>query len=329
MEELKDKVCEACGKEFEEKDINSIDSIVYCPVCGTPVHRSCWEEKGGCPFEDKHAEGYVWGQEQEEKGSYTVQSASEILSERMYGEQGGMREDPDDPYSDPDSPDLEEDPAEHLRKFLENRSGEKTNREKTYEEYGEKKYYGVSEREMMCFLNVDGPQRLYRLAMIKYMIVTGKKTGLNIFAGLLNPYNQFYKGMTFLGFLLTIFNYIMSLPQIIVYYMTFFKDKTAETAEAVMGGIDEAALMSASNALWFIQLIVVILLCVFGDYLYIAFMVKKIKKIRSRFENEQSEEYLTALADAGRPRLSLVALGFVLQAFLSLLTLLVFTKSGI
>lgn len=329
MEELKDKVCEACGKEFEEKDINSIDSIVYCPVCGTPVHRSCWEEKGGCPFEDKHAEGYVWGQAQEEKGSYTVQSASEILSERMYGEQGGMREDPDDPYSDPDSPDLEEDPAEHLRKFLENRSGEKTNREKTYEEYGEKKYYGVSEREMMCFLNVDGPQRLYRLAMIKYMIVTGKKTGLNIFAGLLNPYNQFYKGMTFLGFLLTIFNYIMSLPQIIVYYMTFFKDKTAETAEAVMGGIDEAALMSASNALWFIQLIVVILLCVFGDYLYIAFMVKKIKKIRSRFENEQSEEYLTALADAGRPRLSLVALGFVLQAFLSLLTLLVFTKSGI
>ncbi|MDE7280398.1 MAG: hypothetical protein K2N36_01485 [Ruminiclostridium sp.] len=335
MEELKDKVCGACGKEFEEKDINSIDSIVYCPVCGTPVHRSCWEEKGGCPFEDKHAEGYVWGQE-EEKKSYTVKTVSEIYSEEMRGEQGGLWGDAGDTDPDTDtdtdfpySPNSEEDPAEQLRKFLENRSGERSNREKTYEEYGEKKYYGVSEREMMCFLNVDGPQRLYRLAMIKYMIVTGKKTNLNIFAGLLNPYNQFYKGMTFLGLLLTIFNYIMSLPQIIVYYMTFFKDKAAETAEAVMGGIDETALTSASNTLWFIQLIVVILLSVFGDYLYIAFMVKKIKKIRSRFENEQSEEYLAALADAGRPRLSLVALGFVLQAFLSLLTLLVFTKSGI
>ena len=332
MEELKGKVCEACGKEFEEKDINNIDSIVYCPVCGTPVHRSCWEEKGGCPFESKHAEGYVWGQQEEEKKSYTVKTVSEIYSDTMRGEQGGLwgsGEAPDhDPNADPDSEE-EDELTEQLRKFLENRSGEKSNREKTYEEYGEKKYYGVSEREMMCFLNVDGPQRLYRLAMFKYMIVTGKKTNLNIFAGLLNPYNQFYKGMTFLGFLLTIFNYIMSLPQIIVYYMTFFRDQAAETAEAVTAGIDETALMSASNTLWFIQLVVVILLSIFGDYLYISFMVKKIKKIRSRFENEQSEEYLTALADAGRPRLSLVALGFVLQAFLSLLTLLVFTKSGI
>ncbi|MDE6724509.1 MAG: hypothetical protein K2J79_02790 [Ruminiclostridium sp.] len=328
MEELKGKVCEACGKEFEETDINNIDSIVYCPVCGTPVHRSCWEEKGGCLFEDRHAEGYVYQQEDEKKGC-TVKTVSEIYSEAVHGEQGGLQGDIEDSDTDFDShSEEEEELEEQLRKFLENRSSEKSNKEKTYEEYGEKKYYGVSEREMMCFLNVDGPQRLYRLAMIKYMIVTGKKTNLNIFAGLLNPYNQFYKGMTFLGLLLTVFNYIMSLPQIIVYYMTFFKDKAAETAEAVIGGIDETALLSASNTLWFIQLIVVVLLCVFGDYLYISFMVKKIKKIRSRFENEQSEEYLTALADAGRPRLSLVVLGFVLQAFLSLLTLLVFTKSG-
>lgn len=329
MEELKGKVCEACGKEFGEKDINNIDSIVYCPVCGTPVHRSCWEEKGGCPFEDRHAEGYVYQQEEEKKG-YTVRTVSEIYSEAVQGEKGGLHGNAEDSDTDFDShSEEEEELAEQLRKFLENRSSENFNKEKTYEEYGEKKYYGVSEREMMCFLNVDGPQRLYRLAMIKYMIVTGKKTSLNIFAGLLNPYNQFYKGMTFLGLLLTVFNYIMSLPQIIVYYLTFFKDKAAETAEAVIGGIDETALLSASNTLWFIQLIVVVLLCVFGDYLYISFMVKKIKKIRSRFENEQSEEYLTALAEAGRPRLSLVVLGFVLQAFLSLLTLLVFTKSGI
>ncbi len=325
MEELKDTVCEICGKEFEENDINT-DGIVYCPICGAPAHRSCWEEKGGCPFEEKHAEGFVY-QSDEEK-DYTVKTVSEIYAETERGETAGQQRDFDNFDFDSRSEE-EEDLAEQLRKFLENRSSEKSNKEKTYEDYSEKKYYGVSEREMMCFLNVDGPQRLYRLAMIKYMIVTEKKTSLNIFAGLLNPYNQFYKGMTFLGFLLTIFNYIMSLPQIIMYYLTFFKEQAAETAEAVMDGIDETALMSASNTLWFIQLIVVVLLCVFGDYLYISFMVKKIKKIRSRFENEQSEEYLTALAEAGKPRLSLVVLGFVLQAFLSLLTLLVFTNSGI
>lgn len=323
MEELKGTHCGICGKAFEEKDENG-DGIVYCPVCGAPAHRSCWEKKGGCPFEDKHGEGFVYPQGDEssaaphndtENGS----RRSPALYEQEQGEKGGsdrqQREDED-----------EDDITGRLIRLLESRNGEKSGREKTEEDYGEKKYDGVSEREMMCFMNVDGPQRLYRLSLMKYMITTNRKVSINIFAGLLNPYNQFYKGMTSLGLLLTLFNYIMGLPQIIAYYLTFFKDKTAE---AVTAAIDEAALVSVSNTMWIIQLTVISLLCIFGDYLYVSFMIRKIKKIRSQYENEQSEEYLVALAEAGRPRLGLVALGFVLQAFLSLLTLWLFANSGI
>ena len=57
-------------------------------------------------------------------------------------------------------------------------------------------------------------------------------------------------------------------------------------------------------------------------------MLKKIKKIRARFQNEQSEEYLVALAQAGRPRISMVLLGFGLQAAFSLITMIAFIKIG-
>lgn len=47
--------CPVCNQKF-----NQGDDVVVCPVCGTPHHRGCWNENGGCKNEEKHAKGYVW-----------------------------------------------------------------------------------------------------------------------------------------------------------------------------------------------------------------------------------------------------------------------------
>lgn len=47
--------CPVCNQKFSESD-----DIVVCPVCGTPHHRSCWNETGVCKNADKHAEGFIW-----------------------------------------------------------------------------------------------------------------------------------------------------------------------------------------------------------------------------------------------------------------------------
>lgn len=52
--------CPVCAKEFKKDD-----DVVACPVCGTPHHRACYKENGGCAYEEKHAEGYRWQQEAE------------------------------------------------------------------------------------------------------------------------------------------------------------------------------------------------------------------------------------------------------------------------
>ncbi len=47
--------CPGCNQKF-----NPDDDVVVCPICGTPHHRNCWNENGGCKNEEKHAEGFVW-----------------------------------------------------------------------------------------------------------------------------------------------------------------------------------------------------------------------------------------------------------------------------
>jgi len=47
--------CIACKEKFEGSD-----DIVVCPECGTPYHRNCWKDKGGCINEDLHNSGGSW-----------------------------------------------------------------------------------------------------------------------------------------------------------------------------------------------------------------------------------------------------------------------------
>ncbi len=62
MGKLNGTVCEVCREPFKDDD-----DIVYCPDCGAPVHRSCWHEKGECPYAHLHGEGFVWKPAEEEK----------------------------------------------------------------------------------------------------------------------------------------------------------------------------------------------------------------------------------------------------------------------
>ena len=48
-------LCPVCGQTFTESD-----DIVFCPDCGTPHHRACWNQHGACAHADKHDSGYVW-----------------------------------------------------------------------------------------------------------------------------------------------------------------------------------------------------------------------------------------------------------------------------
>ncbi len=51
--------CPVCNKAFTDTD-----DVVVCPECGTPYHRACWQQAGGCVNADKHGTGFEWTPEQ-------------------------------------------------------------------------------------------------------------------------------------------------------------------------------------------------------------------------------------------------------------------------
>ncbi len=55
-----DYKCDGCNKIFEADD-----DIVVCPLCATPQHRHCYNEKGECVNSHLHSESYQWKGEKE------------------------------------------------------------------------------------------------------------------------------------------------------------------------------------------------------------------------------------------------------------------------
>ncbi len=339
------EICLLCGKTIEG------EQAVYCPDCGAPYHLACWQEHGECVLKDKHSKDFVYvpasqksaspnpyGQSFNNGNPYVQnqggvnpygqnQSGGNPYNQNPYGgnpygqNRGGGNPYSQNPYNQsPYGENPGDDPF--FSSFGINDGFREKSDEEMEREFGEKKYMGVSQREMMCFMNVNSPAALYRVALFKYMAENGRKMSLNFFAGCLSPYNQFYKGMIPLGLLVMAVNFVTSLPQLIFYYFTFF---SPEKAEQFLTN----SMMNTISTLTFIQWGLVILLCLFGDYLYLLFMTKKIKKIRSGFTDETSEEYLNALAAAGKPRMGKVVICFGIQAILILLAMVIMAAVGL
>lgn len=47
--DVKGLSCQVCDRYLTEED-----DVVFCPVCGAPYHRECYEKEGKCVFEEKH-----------------------------------------------------------------------------------------------------------------------------------------------------------------------------------------------------------------------------------------------------------------------------------
>ena len=255
--------CVFCNKVFEEQD-----DIVYCPDCGAPAHRSCWQQEGECVYSDRHGNGFRW------------HSPEEIAQKK---------------------------------EIEDHKQAEK--------DFCEKKYMGVSEREMLYFLNARSPHDIYRMALMKYMAEGNRKVSFNVFAGIFSPYNQFYKGMSAWGVLLTAVNFVTALPQILIYYASYMYENTEL--------LFDSAFLGVANLMAWLQFTVMALLCVFGDYLYLLHMVKSIKRVRMDYDDDRSEAYVLALAEAGRPRWSRVLIGFGIQAVLVLVAVNLLVIMGV
>ena len=177
----------------------SDNDMIYCPDCGTAMHRSCYAAKGSCPNEHNHGrktpEFSFTGEDTFESGRIIqINSFSDIIK--------GIKSQP----------------------IKDSVTGE------------ELSCHGVTQKELIAFL---GEQYLstprYFMTFLR-MANSNKKTSLNFFAGLLMPYYQFYQRMIGPAVILLILNFILGLPASI-YQVKIALDTSAATSIA-SGSLD-------------------------------------------------------------------------------------------
>ncbi len=266
-------VCDRCGRELDNGE-----EKVYCPVCGTPVHRICWDNEPSCPNEFRHDSGYDW---EKEHGQPVPEPAEE-----------------------PDTADNKLDPMMPITS-LESFSDKILSRPIVSPQDGEElTCRGVKQAELVHFLGMHNFSTPRFFSLFMNMANSGKVVSFNISAWLFMPLYHFYRRMTGLAFILTLASFILTVPTFIT-QIIYMNDPG--------NGNFDPSLIALANITSYIMLFFRIILLLFNDYIYMRWSVSKILALRERYKDATSEEYYAALEHSGNPRMAYVLIGLGLM----------------
>lgn len=306
MTRFENKLCPVCRRPFTQND-----DIVVCPVCGTPHHRACYNEKGGCGVEEWHASGFVWeghlpGEEPEPSNGQEEQSGVDLSKHDDTGGQSGDYSDHRAEYPGgvpngsfnaygPDGQPVD------IQEFL-----DQINRQTMDDTRGED---GVSAKELSCYVGKSVMHYSQAFAAFRAPAAPGqkkRKVFFNLCAGLFTPVHQFYRKLDAAGVILVLLE--------LAYYVPTLLSFSGSFSASVVG-----ALQFAASGLYFAAKIA---LCMFGDYIYYRHCVKRIKQIRANYDDGNAPGYYEALNAKGSPSwlraiISILAV-YLLQAILLL-----------
>ena len=269
------QLCDICGKPLENGE-----EKVYCPECGTPVHRSCWEKEGECPNAYRHLTGYDWDKDHPKDA---LPPLSEDLEQR-----DGTWVTMDDLINI-----VEEEPI------------------RSEEDGEELTCFGVRQAELLHFLGTHNISTARFFPLFMKMANTGKIFSINISALFFSPFYYFYRRMTGPAVLLSFARFLLTIPTMF-YELSYWNSHNGSGVSYFDGGgLDSLA--AVANVL---SVILQILLLLFTDYIYMKWTVNKILSIRERYKNADTGEYYEALEHSGNPRMIGILIGISLMIFL-------------
>jgi hypothetical protein len=157
------------------------------------------------------------------------------------------------------------------------------------DDFEEHSIYGVSKAELSAYMqiekgSIDYESKIERIKLLNF----------NVFAGLLSPFYQFYKGMRFFGL-------IVLIPIFFTQIMPYLYPGGPEAYLIRFWGSVEQFQTAASV----VSLVLMLLLLFFNDYVYLRHSAYKIKRIRFALPKElqSGHDYYKFLRLMGTPRI--------------------------
>lgn len=277
MIDYSEQTCIACNKIFTEQD-----DIVVCPECGTPYHRDCYHAVGHCINDALHQSGGSWQvemhhqQEEEKKALHQAEMEQQAAQRARDGMTDVSKAPMYDGFRMNNDPCLGLDPNEQMD--------------------------GVTVKEMTSFIATN---RFYYLPIFRMMKITGKKISFNLTC-LFFP--QFYFAnrkmwaMTLLSILL---QFVIAVPSslLVISEQMGIAFDWLNTQSTVFHMI--------VNVTSIVDLAFSMICCLFGNYFYYRFALKKIKSVKK--EPTPPEQLYVNLTEAGGTSVGNIVLAAVIQ----------------
>ena len=281
--------CIICQKVFTEED-----DIVVCPDCGTPYHRACYMEKGKCINTSLHAVGGSWGAVRQEarlrQGGRVCPHCQHVnLPDAKTCESchGSLL--------------TEEEEAKRIRIPLPDGTNVYFDAEDPCcglppEEKIEEETLG----DVAQFVRTN---TLYYIPLFRRFRDTGRKISLNL-SCVLFPHLYFaYRKMWLMAVLSTVVLILCAMPTMLMTfvdpeYMEMLTKLYGAEGLAPMNGLisflqdNQTSFENLSVPMYVVSIAMRLLLCLFGNYLYYRFVMKRVGRIRQQSPSEHIRKSL-------------------------------------
>ena len=283
------ETCPVCERPFTERD-----DIVVCPECGTPHHRACYAEHGGCANEQLHSTGKAWSPHMD---SGAVDGMEPLRCSRcgtinapsaLFCQVCGTQLHPEDkqpPAYAGRGAEEEPDPFENVRTMPYN---------PFVNPFGgldpEESIDGVPVKDLAIFL---GENTHYFLPLFKAMVQTGKKLSWNWGAFIFDFFYYVYRRMNLLAVVVLIVTAALSIPGAI--------QMAVQTLEAygmsAAVNVDVELLRGVSGIVTMVSLVLKFMFGGLTNWVYMRFAFSRVRSVRERYAD--APEYAEMLAKRG------------------------------
>ena len=230
--------CPVCGEAFAERD-----DVVFCPVCGTPHHRACYESRGRCANEARHAEGYVWAPDAPAPPAEKIPAPARSDAQTVVCPRCGTPNAPEEPVCTSC--------GERLYQSGEpNAAGA----------FGQQPPAGpavqIQPGEPLCGGTVAEAAAFVRYAAQRYIPKfykrekAGKKASFNWAAFFFTPYWFFYRKLYLAGGIFLVLQVLLSLCTATPHFQGLFAALYDAQLQFLEGGLSEAAYLAAVKSLY-------------------------------------------------------------------------------
>lgn len=264
------EICPVCKEKFSEND-----DIVVCPECGTPHHRVCYQVKNRCGNEELHSSGFRW----ENKNTGNERQENKVPAEIVFCEKCGI-------------PNIIGQ-GENLTNCRKCNAPLNFNNKNLNFSFSEQKNIKKSSEfeQTMKFVHSNV---LYYLPVFTRFRLTGGKVSFNLMCFIFPPVYFASRKMWGWAVLTAVLSVLFIMPLAVMAvvqlsdgaYVPYFSD----SVNSIINSSD--FMMRLVEVCNFLDMIMRILCCLFGNRLYYNFVNKSVVKLRVKYGSELNDEII-------------------------------------